>query len=41
MENTPSNNLFGDFTKMLEQFKLPGLDVAAIVESAARTSKPW
>jgi len=32
-EQTPSANLYGDITKMLEHFKLPGLDVAAIVES--------
>ena len=33
MESKPSPNLFGDFAKVFEQLKLPGLDVAAIVES--------
>ena len=32
MEQTTSTNLFGDITKMLEQYKLPGIDVAAIVD---------
>jgi phasin family protein len=32
IEQTTSTNLFGDITKMLEQYKLPGIDVAAIVD---------
>ena len=32
MEQTTSTNLFGDITKMLEQYKLPGIDVATIVD---------
>jgi len=32
MEHTTSTNLFGDISKLLEQYKLPGIDVAAIVE---------
>jgi phasin family protein len=26
-------NLFGDFTRLMEQFKLPGIDVAAMMEA--------
>lgn len=33
MVETTTPNLSGDIAKMLEQFKLPGIDVAAIVES--------
>jgi phasin family protein len=32
MEQTTSTNRFGDIVKLLEQDKLPGIDVAAIVE---------
>jgi phasin family protein len=32
MNQTTSTNLFGDIAKLLEQYKLPGIDVAAIVE---------
>ena len=32
MEQTTSTNLFGDIVKLLEQYKLPGIDVAAIVD---------
>ena len=32
MEQTTSINLFGDILKLLEQYKLPGIDVAAIIE---------
>ena len=32
MEQTTSANLFGDIVKLLEQYKLPGIDVAAIVD---------
>jgi phasin family protein len=31
-ESTPTN-LFGEFTRMIEQFKLPGIDVGAIIEA--------
>ena len=30
-ETTPTN-LFGDIVKLLEQYKLPGIDIAAIIE---------
>ncbi|HXE23019.1 MAG TPA: TIGR01841 family phasin [Rhodoferax sp.] len=30
---TKDSNPFGDVTKMIEQFKLPGVDMAAIVEA--------
>jgi phasin family protein len=33
MERPDAANPFGDFTKMLEQFKLPGFDVPAIMEA--------
>ena len=33
MAQTTTPNLSGDIAKMLEQFKLPGIDVAAIIES--------
>ena len=33
MERFDAANPFGDFTKMLEQFKLPGFDVPAIMEA--------
>ena len=32
MNQTTSTNLFGDIVKLLEQYKLPGIDVAAIVD---------
>jgi len=32
MEQTTSANLFGDIVKLLEHYKLPGIDVAAIVD---------
>jgi phasin family protein len=32
MSQTTSTNLFGDIVKLLEQYKLPGIDVAAIVD---------
>ena len=33
MDRPDATNPFGDFTKMLEQFKLPGFDVPAIMEA--------
>ena len=33
MEQAARSDLYGDITKLLEQFKLPGIDVNAIVES--------
>jgi len=33
MESTNPTNLFAEYTKVLGQFKLPGVDVAAILES--------
>jgi phasin family protein len=33
MESTNPANLFAEYTKMIGQFKLPGVDVAAILES--------
>jgi phasin family protein len=33
MERPDAANPFGEFTKMLEQFKLPGFDVPAIMEA--------
>ncbi|MFL9909502.1 TIGR01841 family phasin [Paraburkholderia sp. RL17-337-BIB-A] len=33
MSQPDAANPFGDFTKMLEQFKLPGFDVPAIMEA--------
>ena len=33
MNRPAAANPFGDFTKMLEQFKLPGFDVPAIMEA--------
>ena len=33
MDRPDAANPFGDFTKMLEQFKLPGFDVPAIMEA--------
>jgi len=33
METTTQGNIFGDYTKALTQFKLPGFDLAAIRES--------
>ena len=33
MAQTTTPNLSGDIAKMLEQFKLPGIDVAAIIEA--------
>ncbi|MBV8626321.1 MAG: phasin family protein [Paraburkholderia sp.] len=33
MDKPDAANPFGDFTKMLEQFKLPGFDVPAIMEA--------
>jgi len=33
MVNQSNSNPFGDVTKMMEQFKLPGVDMAAIVEA--------
>jgi phasin family protein len=33
MERPDAANPFGDFTKLLEQFKLPGFDVPAIMEA--------
>lgn len=33
METTQSGNLFAEYTKMIGQFKLPGIDLAAILES--------
>jgi phasin family protein len=32
-QSTSSANLFGDFSKLMEQFKLPGIDVAALMEA--------
>jgi hypothetical protein len=31
MEQTTSINLFGDIVKLLEQYKQPGIDIAAIM----------
>lgn len=33
MESTNPNSLFTEYTKMMEQFKLPGIDVSAVLES--------
>jgi len=33
MVNQSNSNPFGDVTKMMEQFKLPGIDMTAIVEA--------
>ncbi|HYS68409.1 MAG TPA: TIGR01841 family phasin [Paraburkholderia sp.] len=33
MESTNPNSLFAEYTKMIGQFKLPGIDVAALLES--------
>ncbi|TDG04942.1 phasin family protein [Paraburkholderia guartelaensis] len=33
MESTNPTNLFAEYTKVMGQFKLPGVDVAAILES--------
>ncbi|WP_042882986.1 phasin family protein [Cupriavidus necator] len=33
MESTKPNNLFTEYTNMIKQFKLPGFDVGAIMES--------
>ncbi|AQV96698.1 chemotaxis protein [Cupriavidus necator] len=33
MESTTPNNLFSQYTSMIRQFKLPGLDLTAILES--------
>jgi phasin family protein len=33
MDGPDATNPFGDFTRMLEQFKLPGFDVPAIMEA--------
>ena len=33
MESTTPNNLFTQYTSMIRQFKLPGLDASAIMES--------
>jgi phasin family protein len=33
MESTNPASLFAEYTKMIEQFKLPGIDVSAILES--------
>ncbi|RDK06538.1 phasin family protein [Cupriavidus lacunae] len=33
MESTTPNNLFSQYTSMIKQFKLPGLDITAILES--------
>jgi phasin family protein len=35
MSNFP-NNPFGDITKMLEQFKIPGVDMTAMIESGKK-----
>jgi phasin family protein len=35
MSNFP-NNPFGDITKMLEQFKVPGVDMNALIESGKK-----
>jgi phasin family protein len=32
MNETTPTNLFGDIVKLLEQYKLPGIDIAAIIE---------
>ena len=32
-EQAASTNLFGDFSKLLEQFKLPGIDLNAMIEA--------
>jgi phasin family protein len=33
MESTNPSNLFGEYAKVIGQFKLPGIDVAALLES--------
>jgi phasin family protein len=33
MTATNPSNIFGEYTKLITQFKLPGIDVAAILES--------
>ncbi|TKC81713.1 phasin family protein [Trinickia terrae] len=33
MESTNPNNLFNEYAKMIEQFKLPGIDVSSVMES--------
>ena len=33
MESTNPNSLFAEYAKMMEQFKLPGIDVSALLES--------
>ena len=32
MNETTPTNLFGDIVKLLEQYKLPGIDIAAIID---------
>lgn len=36
MESTNPNSLFAEYTKLLGQFKLPGVDVSALMESRRR-----
>ena len=33
--------LFMDVNQLLEQFKVPGVDVSAIMKRGGRTSRPW
>lgn len=33
MESTKQNSLFGDYFKLIKQFRLPGFDASAILES--------
>jgi phasin family protein len=33
METTNPNHLFAEYTKMIEKFKLPGVDLSAVLES--------
>ncbi|HLX03826.1 MAG TPA: TIGR01841 family phasin [Trinickia sp.] len=33
METTNPNSLFAEYAKMIEKFKLPGIDVSAVLES--------
>ncbi len=37
METTNPTQLFSEYTKVLERFKLPGFDFAAIRDPGART----
>lgn len=36
MESTNPNALFAEYTKLLSQFKLPGVDISALMESRRR-----